>query len=277
MLLIGVKTGTGKKSQSTKTEEAASTEADVVKYEGYAQQIDSVFNDVYGYTYTITVQSSPDNAYFLDGIMKESVSDKAYNIDGTIVERGVDGHITSESMAEEDFVFTSKGSYLDAVLYEYIDSLPSDDPRKEYKGYESDIDLGYTVSGTEVLKNLSDTLINSRYTDENSNGSSFTVTYPEGALKANTGRKYFDRFINEYPGELKLTVRVENDENVTQVYIDGEGKIPFNIVLYELKTLSNYDSSLIDHAYNLKKIEEDPFNKEIEHITLDEYFKKYSK
>ncbi len=275
VLLIGVRRGAGKEKSSK--EEVTTEETNIVKYEGYAEQINSIFSDVYGYNYNIAIQASPDNAYFLKGIMKEAVSNKDYSIDGTIVERGVCGYITSEALSEEAFAFTKNGSFLDANLYEYIQTLPSDDPRREYKGYESGIDIGYSVSGPEVLRNLSDVLINSKYKDEKSSDGSFTVTYPEGALRADTGREFFDGFINNYPGDLTLTVRIEENDTVRQVYIDGSGSVSFNIMMLELKSLSNYDPSLIDSAYSHNKNKEDPFKKSGEDIALEEYIQKYSK
>ena len=76
VLLIGVRRGTGKEKSSK--EEVTTEETTIVKYEGYAEQINSIFSDVYGYNYNITIQASPDNAYFLKGIMKEAVSNKDY-------------------------------------------------------------------------------------------------------------------------------------------------------------------------------------------------------
>lgn len=275
VLFLGVRRN-NKEPKETKVKEET-TETEVVKYEGYAEQINSLFSEAYGYTYTLDVQPSENNAYFLDGIVKESVENKAYNISGTIVEKGMDGCISSEAMAEEDFAFTANGSYLDSLLFDYINGLPADDPRKDLGGYETNVDMGYEVSGTEIMKDIKETLISSEYKDEASSDSGFSVTYPDGALKADTGRRFFDKIINDYPGELKLTVRVENTENVTQIYITGTGEVSFELMMIELKTLGNYDSSFIDSAYNLKQNSEDPFYKKGKIISLDDYYKKYSK
>ena len=277
ILFLGIRNRKSVEVTENAKEDVSDTEDNTVKYEGYAEQINSVFSGVYGYSYTMTVAPSADNTYFLDGIMPEIIGNSSYQIYGTVIERGLEGRISTESGAEEDFAFTSKNSYLTGSLFQYIETLPADDKRKEESGYENFVDLGYTVSGTEFMNDVKEMLLNSKYIDEKSAEGSYTVTYPEGSLKADTGRYFFDKLFNEYPGDLTLTVRVEEGEDYRNVIIDGSGKVSFSMTMRELTTINQIDSSYLNDVYEHSDNMNDPFKEDTTHLTYQEYLDRYSK
>ena len=281
VLFLGIKNGNGKDVAEGMTEERAErvseTEDEPVKYEGYSEQIHSIFSDAYGYNYTLDILQSEDNAYFLDGIMKEVMEGTSYQIYGTLIEKGIEGRIETLSGAREDFAFTSKNSFLTAAVFNYLDTLPEDDRRKDEKGFEDYVDLGYAVSGYEIMSDIEDTLLNSKYEVEAEEGGTYKVSYPSGSLKADTGRMFFDRLFNDYPGDLTITVNVKDEDGARLVSIEGSGKVNFSLSMRELRNIGELDTSQLDSAYNYDKNNQSPFARKIDHLSYQEYIDKYSK
>lgn len=281
ILLLGIRKSRINVEESLegeKTSEVTEKDEDTaVKYEGYAEQIDSAFSDIYGFRYVVSVNPAQNNTYFLDGVMTEIIAGGGYNISGFIAEKGVQGEIQSQTMSDvETFAFTDRGSLLNVDVSNYIGSLPAEDARTELFGFESDIDLGYTVSGKEFLDNLKDTLINSEYKDEKESDDSFTVTYPSGSLKPGTGRKYFDKVFENYPGDLTLTVRVEETDTGKNIFITGVGEVNFEADFYEIDNIGEYDMTALDEAYTIEDKKKEPFYFDMNKgYTLEDYLREY--
>lgn len=272
ILLIGVSQNKSKTKKTTEESTVtANTDEDYIEildYKDYRGLIEDAFSDKYGYNFNIEIEPSENNAYFLDGLMKEIAEGGEIGISGAIVGSGICGEITPYNNAScyENFAFSDKMSLLH---YDYSEYLKEGDTRLE--GLPKNVDLGYTLTGTEELEKIKKTLLESKYSDEKEDNGEFTVTYKEGALKGEGA--FFEKFL-KYPGDLELSVYTEvTDNNRLNVNITGNGAVNFQIVLSEVRGIGETDTSLIRNAINYK--EKDPLSvSDTDIINFDEYVTK---
>ncbi len=246
ILLVGMRNHVAEKK---KAEEELVEE---VGYEGFKEIVQDTFSNKCGYSYNITFDKAPDNAYFMDDcILKELTNGYSYNINGNIVEKGLSGSVLvmrDDYNVSYQYGFTENKSLLDMDITEYLSATENLEGEELYKkGSIKNIALGESVSGTTVLNTIRDTLLNASYTDDGISAGEYNATFPEGSLKVDTGYKYLDNIFNNYPGELKLSISSEKSEETGQhiVRIKGSGAVPFTIELDEYRTIGNEDSMIL--------------------------------
>ena len=274
------------KKKATNAEEQPITEEDdeIVSNSGYSSYsgiIDEMFNDAYGYTFSAHFYPSENNTYFLEGTMKEIINGGEYDISGTIVESGMWGRISPYNYptCSETFAFTANKSILDADYMEYVETLPASDKRAEDIGITYNIDLGYTVSGTQIMKSLEDVLKSSITTDESvSTDNKVSVKYNSGALHSSTDRFFFDKILNDYPGELSIKSYIyDNGDDGEQIIFECRGAVECDISFDKLQSIGERDVSGITKAYNLDKNNNDPFLvTKTEPSSYEEFMEKWS-
>lgn len=245
-LFLGMKKNLNKDPENELSEEIEATE-DTVFYEGFKDIIENTFTDKAGYSYSIEIDPSEDNAYFLsDTLLKKLTKGSAYTISGNILERGVSGKVyvnKSEYSISYEFGFTPNKSILNADLAGYLISKGESEDKALEKGYLMDISLDEQINGTEVMHAMKKAFLNSEISEEKEDSGEYTAVYKKGTFDINTGHRYLDKLFNEYPGDMTVTITTEDDPDTdkTTTYIFIEGAVCANIVLDEYKVIDTSD------------------------------------